>query len=169
MFPKTKAGVPSWIAVSAEVAESAHKLLEHGGVPKGKNGRGWESAIHDACEAADVKAGRVPKKYLDRDGKIRADKRNEVLREKHIKLFHPGWARRTVRTYAGNKGASGPECDAFLGHAQRTGEKHYSRYRGTEERTAVPFRGDLPFKAVQWVVAELPARAPRWRPRTRPA
>ena len=114
MFPKTKAGVPAKIAVSAELAESARKLLAHGGVPKGKNGRGWKSAVHDACEAADVKAGRVPAKYLDGDGKVRAELHDEV-RDKHVKLFHPGWARRTVRTYASNKGASGPESDAFLG------------------------------------------------------
>jgi hypothetical protein len=47
-------------ANSAEVAEVARKLLAHGFVPVGEGAKGWPNAIHEACLAADIKAGRVP-------------------------------------------------------------------------------------------------------------
>jgi hypothetical protein len=110
-LPLTKAGVPAWVPVSAEVAESARKLLALGNVPSGKAGKGWSDVLHAACEAADIKAGRVPV---------------VVLRELE-KASAAVWARRTVRTFAGNKGFA-PFCDDFLGHAKGTGEKHYGRH-----------------------------------------
>lgn len=140
-LPLTKAGVPAWVPVSAEAAESARKLLAQGSVPPGKNGKGWAETIHDACEAADIKAGRVPAAVLREyeracEGAASDRKRAELraaLRKKWLKpaedsgLFHLGWARRTVRTFAGNKGFA-PYCDDFLGHAKGTGEKHYGRH-----------------------------------------
>jgi hypothetical protein len=140
-LPLTKAGVPAWVPVSAEVGESARKLLALGNVPSGKQGKGWSEAIHAGCEAADIKAGRVPAVVLRELEKasaaVRSDGQRALLRaafrKKWLKpaeesgLFHLGWARRTVRTFAGNKGFA-PFCDDFLGHAKGTGEKHYGRH-----------------------------------------
>jgi hypothetical protein len=96
-FPSTKAGVPAWIAVSAEVQESARHLLEHGAIPPGAGGKGWEHAIHDACEAADAKAGRVPEKYIDADGRLRPEMRDEAREKGAVRLFHPGWGLHSPR------------------------------------------------------------------------
>jgi hypothetical protein len=140
-LPMTKSGVPAWVAVSAEVAESARKLRALGGIPPGRMGRGWEAAIHDACEAADYKAGRIdPKAWATYQSDLaaagndaKADAIRSAFRRDHLQpkpgsgLFHAGWARRTVRTYAGNKGSE-HYCDDFLGHAKGTGQKHYGRH-----------------------------------------
>ncbi len=140
-LPLTKSGVPAWVPVSAEVAEAARKLLAHGFVPLGEGAKGWPHAIYEACEAADIKAGRVPavalREYVKARESARSDRERAVVRaafrKKWLKaaegsgLFHLGWARRTVRTFAGNKGFA-PYCDDFLGHAKGTGEKHYGRH-----------------------------------------
>jgi hypothetical protein len=143
-LPMTKAGVPAWVAVSAEVAESARKLRALGSIPAGRNGRGWrgwEEAIQDACEAADYKAGRIdPKAWQSYQSELaavsnesKADVIRQAFRREHLQpqpgsgLFHAGWARRTVRTYAGAMGYE-PFCDDFLGHARHMGSKHYGRH-----------------------------------------
>ena len=83
-----------------------------------------------SCIVADAKTGVLPREYLDAAGKLRDDVRAKaVAKARELRrLFHVGAARRTVRTYAGNKGASDPESDAFLGHGKGTGEKHYGRH-----------------------------------------
>jgi hypothetical protein len=116
------------------------KLLAHGSVPVGKFGKGWPDAVLDACEAADVRAGRVPAVALrehekacerardtERRGLCASFRKKWLQPKESSGLFHVGWARRTVRTFAGNKGFA-PYCDDFLGHAKGTGEKHYGRH-----------------------------------------
>lgn len=145
VVPLTKAGVPAWVPVSEQVAAAARALRKLGGIPPGRDGKGWEMAVADACEAADFKAGRSePDSWAAYQSALAAEaseRQKDRIRAKwraaNLKptptsgVFHLGWARRTLRTFASHKGF-GHLVDAFQGHAKGTGAKHYDR--------AVPFK-----------------------------
>lgn len=128
-LPLTKAGVSAWVAVSAAVAESARKLRVAGGVPPSRDGKGWETALYDACEAADLEAGRLaPTAWRMYQAELAGAEPQAIPTSG---LFQLGWARRTLRTFASSKRFV-HFVDAFQGHAKGTGAKFYDR--------AVPFK-----------------------------
>jgi hypothetical protein len=124
-LPLTKAGVPARVPVSAEVAESACKLLAHGVVPQGKFGKGWSETIHDACEAADIKSGRVPAVVVREYEKACERARSERKRAELRAAFRRKWLKPAESSGLFHLA---PYCDDFLGHAKGTGEKHYGRH-----------------------------------------